>query len=412
MKKSFPYLLLMIVPVALAILICRPAKPVAAPSKTVKIGWSAALNLAWGVDVSHALQLGVDLINRGGGLNVKGESYKIEYTVHDDKYRADEGRAAAERLVYQDKVSAIVGTVASPAAVGTLPVVQSAGIPFFTGGQSSKLVEPHLKYVYANSTYFHTELSYLLLLRTKPNIKTAFLAANDDEPGHDLTVRVSKVLNKYGVKILGTVFVPRTQTDYTPVATKVASLNPDLFATPGFGGVAEKTALMAKALYQTTWRGAFLITGAPVAKDIREMCPSGEAEGYYACLADFTIMPNPPPLALEIRKLFIEKYGEWRDVGPYWALPIWFYKAAVEKAGSFDPNKIDKAMAGLKVDTPIGEAIMIRQPQLGNTKYVQSLSTLALTQYSGGKYNYVGVLTTEEMIKELEKYYGFPGQWK
>ncbi len=412
MKKGLLYLRVIIVLITLTVFIYQPAKALAASAKTVKIGCSNALNLGWGVDVTHALELGVELINRGGGLNVKGDRYKIELTVYNDKYRPDEGRAAAERLVYKDKVSAIVGTADSSGAVGTLPVTQSAGIPFFTAGQSSKLVQPQLKYVYANSTYFHTELSYHLILKTKPNIKTAFLAAVDDEAGHDLTTRVSKVLNRYGVKILDTVFMPRTQTDYAPVATKVASLNPDLFATPGIGGVAEKTAVIAKALHQTTWKGAFLITGAPVAKDIREMCPSGEADGYYACLADFTIMPNPPPLALEIKKAFIEKYGEWRDVGPYWTLPIYFYRAAVEKAGSFDPKEIDKAMAGLKVDTPIGEAIMIRQPQLGNTKYVQSLSTLALAQYSGGKYNYLGVLTTEEMIHELEKYYGFAGQWK
>lgn len=411
MKKASIFSMVIIGLITLATIICQPAEVFPTPSKTVKIGCSIPLNLAWGVDVSRGLQLGAEWINRRGGLNVKGENYKLDFIVYDDKYRADEGRAAAERLVYKDKVSAIVGTVASSSAVASLPVIQSAGIPFFTAGQSSKLLEPQLKYVYANSTYFHTELSYPLILRAKPNIKTAFLAANDDETGHDLTSRVSKVLNKYGVNILGTVFIPRTQTDYTPVATKVASLNPDLFATPGFGGVAEKTALMAKALRQTTWKGAFLITGAPVDKDILKMCPSGEADGYYACLADFNLIPNPPPLALEIKKLCIEKYGEWRDVGPYWALPIWFYRAAVEKANSFQPNEIDKAMTRLEVDTPIGKAIMIRQPQLGNTKYVQTLSTLALAQFSGGKYNYVAILSTDEMIKELEKNYGFTGQW-
>lgn len=410
MKKVSAFLMIMILVFAL-FMICQSAKLMATPSKTVKIGCSVPLNLAWGIDVGHGLELGVEMINRGGGLNVKGERYKIDFIMYDDKYRADEGRAATERLVYKDKVSAIVGTVASSAAVASLPVIQSAGIPLFTAGQSSKLLEPQLKYVYANSTYFHTELSYPLILRTKPNIKSAFLAANDDETGHDLTQRVSKVLNKYGVNIIGTVFVPRTQTDYMPVATKVASLNPDLFATPGFGGVAEKTALMAKALHQTNWKGTFLLTGGPVAKDILAMCPSGEADGYYACLADFTIIPNPPPLALEIKKLCTEKYGEWRDVGPYWALPIWFYKAAVEKAGSFDPKEIDKAMVGLRVDTPIGKAIMIRQPQLGNTKYVQTLSTLALAQFSGGKYHHVAILSTDEMVKELEKNYGFGGQW-
>ncbi|MCL5960187.1 MAG: ABC transporter substrate-binding protein [Chloroflexi bacterium] len=395
----------------------KPTSPPAqaassASQKTVKIGASLPLNTDWGVEVKNALDAAVSIINNGGGLKVGNDKYAIDLIVYDDKYTADGGKAAAERLTGVDKVTAIVGTAGSEPAVASLPVVQAAGIPMFTAGQSSKLVAPSLKYVYAASTVFHTELSYPLLLKTKPGIKTAFLGANDDESGHDLTNRVTKVLTAHGVNVVGNVFWPRNQTDFPAVATKVASVNPDLFATPGAGGVTQTTALMAKALHDTAWRGAWMVTGAPVIQDLKKVATSGEAEGMYAILADYTVLKDPPPLALEVKKYYEEKLGGWRESGPYWSLPIWFFRAAVEKAGSFDPAAIDKAMAGLETDTPIGKAVMIRRPDQGNKNYVQALSALELEQLQGDKHVQVASMSAEEMITELEKAWGFAGEWK
>jgi hypothetical protein len=102
----------------------------------------------------------------------------------------------------------------------------------------------------------------------------------------------------------------------------------------------------------------------------------------------------------------------WREVGPYWSLPVWFYVATVEKAGSFDPAKIDKAMAKLQIDTPVGKARIIRRPDLGNNKYVDTMVTQALAQIKGGKTVFINSITIEEAIKEKEKALGFKGQWE
>jgi branched-chain amino acid transport system substrate-binding protein len=386
---------------------------VSAQVKTVKIGCSEALNLSWGVDIKEALELCVDIINREGGLKVGKDKYKIEMIIYDDKYRADTGQAAAQRLVNVDRVKAVVGTAASSAAVGSLPVIQTAGIPLFSSAHTEKILDPKLKFVYATSTARSVvDALYPLILKTEPKIKTAVLAAQDDETGHALTEKATSVLKVYGIKILDSFYFPRTQRDYTPIATKLASLNADFFAIPGFGGAAETTGLMAKALHDSPWRGAWSVTASPVIKDLVGICPRGEADGLYIPLTDFTTMSEPPKLSLKVRKAFEEKYGAWREVGPYWTLPLWFFAAAVEKAGSFDPGAIEKAMVRLEVETPIGKARMFKRPDLGNMKFVDAMVTPVLSQVRGGKAAFVQGMTIDEAIKAMEKVYGFKGQWE
>ena len=398
--------------ITLSVLYFGSVNVISAPVKTVKIGCSAALNLSWGVDIKDALELCVDIINREGGLTVGGEKYKVEMVIYDDKYRADAGQAAAQRLVNVDRVKAIVGTAASSAAVGSLPVVQAAGIPLFSSAHTEKILDPKLKFVYATATARSVDALYSLILQAEPKIKTAVLAAQDDETGHALTEKAMTVLKVYGIKTLDSFYFPRTQRDYTPIATKLASLKADFFAIPGFGGAAETTGLMAKALHDSPWRGAWFVTASPVIKDLVGICPRGEADGLYIPLTDFTTSPEPPKLSLKVRKAFEEKTGAWREVGPYWTLPLWFFAAAVEKAGSFDATAIDKAMARLEVETPIGKARMFKRPDLGNMKFVDVMVTPVLSQVRGGKAAFIKGMTIDEAIKGMEKVYGFKGQWE
>jgi branched-chain amino acid transport system substrate-binding protein len=396
----------------LAVLHFESIHVASAQVKTIKIGCSEALNLSWGVDIKDALELCVDIINREGGLTVGKEKYKIEMIIYDDKYRADAGQAAAQRLVNVDKVKAVVGTAASSAAVGSLPVLQTPGIPLFSSAHTEKILDPKLKFVYATATARSVDALYRLILNAEPKIKTAVLAAQDDETGHALTEKAINVLKVYGIKILDSFYFPRTQRDYTPIATKLASLKADFFAIPGFGGAAETTGLMAKALHDSPWRGPWFVTASPVIKDLVDICPSGEADGLYIPLTDFTTIPDPPKLALKVRKAFEEKYGAWREVGPYWTLPLWFFAAAVKKANSFDPGAIDKAMVRLEVETPIGKARMFKRPDLGNMKFVDTMVTPVLAQVRGGKATFVKGMTIDEAIKGMEKVYGFKGQWE
>ena len=227
-----------------------------------------------------------------------------------------------------------------------------------------------------------------------------------------MTEKAKKILTANSVKILDTFFFPRQQRDYTPIVTKVASINPDFFAMPGFGASAELTGLVAKALYDARWRGAWFVTAAPVIKDLTEICSRGETNGLYIPLTDFTTVPNPPRLASKVRKAFEEKYHDWREIGPYWTLPVWFFAASVQKANDFQADKVDKVLTRLEIETPIGKVRMVKRPDLNNMKFVDTIAAPGLAQIKGGKAAFIASMSIDEAIREMEKAYGFKGEWQ
>ena len=100
--------------------------------KTLKIGCTLPLGVGLGIEAKKCLDLIIPDFNSKGGLVVGGERYNIEMIIYDDGYKPDKGRAAVERLIYQDKVKFIVGQLASPAIVAGLTPVSSCRLPWPT----------------------------------------------------------------------------------------------------------------------------------------------------------------------------------------------------------------------------------------------------------------------------------------
>jgi len=75
-------------------------------------------------------------------------------------------------------------------------------------------------------------------------------------------------------------------------------------------------------------------------------------EGAYACMKYFQSLDNPNNAAFV--SAFKEMWGEdivIGDVTQAAYLGPWLWKAAVEKAGSFDVDKVREAQVGIELDT-------------------------------------------------------------
>ncbi|MCW5687194.1 MAG: ABC transporter substrate-binding protein, partial [Pseudolabrys sp.] len=70
---------------------------------------------------------------------------------------------------------------------------------------------------------------------------------------------------------------------------------------------------------------------------------------------------------------------------------IYAYKAAVEKAGSTDTDKVRKALEGLKWQTPQGEKTL----RAGDH---QAIQTMYVVRVTGGKFMTVGQVSGDEAI--------------
>jgi ABC-type branched-subunit amino acid transport system substrate-binding protein len=99
-------------------------------AKTLKLGNTVPMKAKEGIQIKKWLELLAERTNKAGGLVVKGERYNIEIISYDDGYSADTGRAAAERLIYQDKVKHII------CQWGSAPIVFSAHCGHSAGGRA------------------------------------------------------------------------------------------------------------------------------------------------------------------------------------------------------------------------------------------------------------------------------------
>lgn len=96
--------------------------------KILKVGTVLPLNFGMGVDTKNAIEMLVSDFNAAGGITIKSQRYNIDLIVYDDKWTAEGGRAAMERLVYQDKVNYLISIISSPTIVSGLNLVEQAKI--------------------------------------------------------------------------------------------------------------------------------------------------------------------------------------------------------------------------------------------------------------------------------------------
>ena len=113
-------------------LVIAPTPFMATPAQaqdTIKIGWVGPLSppggYAEGALMKQATELAAEEINAKGGLLGK----KVEVIYEDTRGQPEEGTAAAERLISQDKVVAITGEFHSSVFLAEMEVAHKAGIP-------------------------------------------------------------------------------------------------------------------------------------------------------------------------------------------------------------------------------------------------------------------------------------------
>jgi branched-chain amino acid transport system substrate-binding protein len=109
---------------SIALLLSACAKKEVKPD--VKIGVIAELTgdiPAVGASCKNAAQMAVDEINQAGGIDIGGVKHGISIAVEDSAGKAEQAASAAQKLIHQDEVLAIVGPNAS---LGAIPAAQIA----------------------------------------------------------------------------------------------------------------------------------------------------------------------------------------------------------------------------------------------------------------------------------------------
>jgi len=345
--------------------------------ETLKIGGLGPLSgggTSWGLAAQRGLELAITDINAAGGVKAGGKTYNLELVFYDDLYSAQGGKAAAERLVHQDKIKYIVGPVGSPPALATISVTNPAKVIALTNGYAPGVLkndtpDPYNFRLYNSNLEFGPPIIKWIRENLKEVKKVGLLAPND-AVGQAVAKPLAEDYKKEGFEVVLDFFERGTK-EFTPLILRMMAQRVDAFEfdgnSPGDAG------LMLKQIRQAGFRGKVFQIGGPAVDEIIEIAGPA-ANGFMT----YDFIDWEMPKAKVLRAAYEAKYGKG-IISPF--MPAFYHGAymiaeAIKRADSIETDKVRTAM-----ETLDGFDIGIYGPVKWTGKETYGINRQLLMQY-------------------------------
>jgi urea transport system substrate-binding protein len=350
---------------ASALLVFAASNHAALAADPVKIGVPVGLSGANSVvapSVVQAAQLAVDEINAKGGI--LGRQVSLE--VADDGSGAAGAQKAFDSLIFDKKVNALISMETSAARNAGLPIVTRGKVPFiytsFYEGRSCN------RYMYVDAWVPDQQVAPIVDYFMKQySAKSFFLIGSDYAFGRGMLDFTKSYIEKKGGKVVGNEYLPMDGSDWTSIISKLQAAKPDAIITSTAGGAPNVT--LTKQLRAAGVKVSYgnLAVDEGTAKSM-----GTDAEGIYISGSYVTNIDTPANKAFmaAMQKRFGSDLKTPNDLSVPEYEAVYLYKAAVEKAGSFDTAKVIPALAEVSFDGPRGRIQMNKERHTPLTMYL------------------------------------------
>jgi ABC-type branched-subunit amino acid transport system substrate-binding protein len=173
-------------------------------------------------------------VNENGGVNGR----KLKLIAYDDSYQPSKTVPAVKRLVEEDKVFALVGTVCTPCNAAVKPYLVEKGIPVVAvSSGADQFVNPPLKNYFGYLMNYRVEAAiYVDYAVKKLGAKKVAIAYQNDDFGKEGLEGAKEAIKKYnGLQLVAEVPFLVTDADFSSQAQQLQQSKPDVilaFATP------------------------------------------------------------------------------------------------------------------------------------------------------------------------------------
>jgi len=342
-----------------------------------------------GKHTKNGYDLAVKRLNEMGGVKVGNKTYKIEIKYYDDESTPARAGQLADRLIKQDGIKFILGPYGSGPTKGMAPITEKHKIPMVEGnGASRALFNKGYRYLFAvltTSEQYLTESINVLAEEFKkdgrdPSTAKVAIAVENDPFSMDIRAGVIDDAKRWGMKVIIDDKLPKELTDMTATLTKVKALRPDALIVSGHSKGA------ALAVRQT----AQMKVDVPMLAVTH--CEAADVVGKFGGDANYTLCATQWAPTMTYRDEWFGFAGDYAErfekeygyVPPYQAAEstasVLVYVDALQRAGTFDTEKVRDAIAATKLETfygwvdfddtgkNIAKPMVLRQIQKG--KYV------------------------------------------
>jgi branched-chain amino acid transport system substrate-binding protein len=232
----------------------------------------------FGKQIRLGMMLRVDEINEQGGIG--GRKLKLE--VEDSGYDPRKAVLAAQKLVNQDKIFAMLGHLGTAQNNAAMPVqFEKNVINFFPVTAAREMYDPFhkLKYAFA-STYYDQMLSTLPTLVKEKGAKKVCTIYQDDEFGLEVVRGAEAGLKTIGMELAEKTSFKRGATDFSSQVARMKAANCDFVA---LGTIIRETIGTIAESRKTGFNPTFMGTSASYTDLIHKL--GGKAmDGLYATM--------------------------------------------------------------------------------------------------------------------------------
>lgn len=310
----------------------------------------------YGEFAKQGATLAINEINDAGGVLGRPLELKME----DGQGKVAVAIQAARKLVYQDKVDLLMGLDSSGVAEGLVPVVPELARPFMithaaTPAATGKLCN---KYTFRDGTNVLQQMTGAATVAAETDAMKWTTIGPDYAFGHQTWEYFSKYLKerKPDVEIMedAVAFPAFGAEDFTPFISSVMAAKPDGVMISLWGGDLVNFVRQASKLgfFEQGFTNVYAVGAATeVLTALGDQMPEGQ---WLATRYWYDAWDTP------MNQKFVGDYkAAWGHPPSYNAeqayMAIYAFKAAIEKAGSVEPDKVAAALKGLTLPAPFGD---------------------------------------------------------
>jgi ABC-type branched-subunit amino acid transport system substrate-binding protein len=307
---------------------------------------TGAYGAAVGLPCKYGYSMGAEKI---GEFTVGGEQYRWKLIFEDNLFSVAGGTAAATKFIYEDHVQ-FMDQVGADSGLAALPICEELGMILITSTCDFDDFRPDRPHFFQTSATWsiHVPVFFDWLTAEHPEVHTVAYVGYDDRTGHSLGDALVACADYYGFEMVAEDYIPMGTVEHMPIATKIASTNPDLYISSIAGGVEDIYGTMVAMGYEGLGASYYWTEAG------------AERIGWDVCEGYLLFLPFPVgdvwPEVTAFRAEYDDRYGIEFAPSAFWAANMAYVMTRVlEQAGTVDDvDKIIETMETESFDTLVG----------------------------------------------------------
>ncbi len=205
----------------------------------IRLGVNAELTgskPAVGASCKNAAELLAAQVNQAGGLKLGEKAFKVTLFVEDNEDKAESAAAAAQKLITQNSVLAIVGPNASGNAIPAARICEDANVIMVTPWSTNPKTTEGKKYVF-RACFIDDFQGQVMAKFARDNLKAQTAAALYDvasEYNKGIAEFFKKFFEASGGKVVAFESYTKGDMDFSAQLTKIKGANPDVLFLPNY----------------------------------------------------------------------------------------------------------------------------------------------------------------------------------